>query len=78
MLRVVLAAILLMAPSLALAACYSWPLRTDFPAYDGDTIKITMPGLPPEIAAISVRVAGIDAPEIKGKCDSERAKAIEA
>ena len=37
-----------------------------------------MPGLPAALMNMSVRVAGIDAPEIKGKCESERKAAIEA
>lgn len=46
--------------------------------YDGDTIKIIYPGLPPELGKLSVRFRGVDTPEIKGKCDSEKKKAISA
>lgn len=43
--------------------------------YDGDTFFIVMDGLPPELAEIGVRVRGIDTPELRGKCDSERQRA---
>ena len=55
--------------------CYQWPLRESKGsyAYDGDTIYIRMPGLPNPIAEMSVRVAGIDTPEIRGACEVEKA-----
>ena len=77
MFRLFLTAVLLLVPSLAWATCYDWPLRTP-PAYDGDTIRITMPGLPPELSEMLVRVAGVDTPEIRGKCWPEKAAAIRA
>ena len=57
--------------------CYQWPLRESKGsyAYDGDTIYIRMPGLPNPIAEMSVRVAGIDTPEIRGACEVEKAAA---
>ena len=58
--------------------CYSWPLDGEKPAYDGDTIRIFMPGLPASIAGMRVRVADIDTPEIRGKCAKEKQQAIEA
>lgn len=64
------------------AECYAWPLRyaRGAVAIDGDTVRITMPGLPPELAKISVRLAGIDAPALGGraKCPAERALADRA
>ena len=78
MFRVVLAALLLLAPSVAVATCYDWPLRGNQPAYDGDTLRITMPGLPPELSEMLVRVSGVDTPEIRGKCEAEKTLAIEA
>ena len=77
MFRVVLASLLLLVPSVAGATCYDWPLRTP-PAYDGDTLRITMPGLPPELSEMLVRVAGVDTPEIKGRCEAEKTLAIQA
>tara|TARA_R110002049_G_scaffold309107_1_gene517125 strand:+ start:136883 stop:137350 length:468 start_codon:yes stop_codon:yes gene_type:complete len=64
----------------AQAACYGWPLREyrgEY-AYDGDTIYVAIPGLPGEIANMSVRVRGVDTPEIRGKCESEKNLAKQA
>lgn len=64
----------------AWAACYDWPLREQKGevAYDGDTIYVAIPGLPGEIANMSVRVRGVDTPEIRGKCESEKQLAKQA
>ena len=46
-------------------------------AYDGDTVKTSIrpfQDLPP----LSIRVRGIDTPEIRGKCLSEKARAQQA
>jgi endonuclease YncB( thermonuclease family) len=41
--------------------------------YDGDTITFNLPGLHSIIGEkISIRVNGIDTPEIKGKCEKEK------
>jgi endonuclease YncB( thermonuclease family) len=46
---------------------------------DGDTIRVSLPGVHPLWGdRVPVRINGIDTPEIKGQCDAERAKAIEA
>ncbi len=69
---------LLLTPSLAAADCYTWPLREGKGgrlAYDGDTVYITMPGVPAELSDMSVRVNGVDTPEIRGKCAEEKAQA---
>lgn len=45
--------------------------------YDGDTVTVSIPGVHPLIGEkISVRVLGIDVPEIKGKnkCEKDKAK----
>ncbi|PKR56329.1 thermonuclease family protein [Thalassospira lohafexi] len=60
----------------ASAECYQWPLSGT--PYDGDTFAVTVPGLPDELARVSVRVRGVDAPEIRGKCDQEIAAAKRA
>lgn len=40
--------------------------------YDGDTCRFTIPGVHPLLGRrIGVRLAGIDTPEIKGKCAGE-------
>ena len=47
--------------------------------YDGDTITFNLPGLHPIIGdKISIRVNGIDTPEIRGKCDQEEYSAKQA
>ncbi len=47
--------------------------------YDGDTITFNLPGLHPIIGEkISIRVNGIDTPEIRGKCEKEKYDAIQA
>ena len=41
--------------------------------YDGDTVTVTIPGVHPLLGdKISVRVRGIDTPEVKGKCQQEK------
>jgi len=41
--------------------------------YDGDTFRCNVRGYPPLIGEnISIRVRGIDTPEIRGKCDTEK------
>ena len=47
--------------------------------YDGDTITFNLPDLHPIIGKkISVRINGIDTPEIKGNCEKEKYKAQQA
>ncbi len=47
--------------------------------YDGDTITFNLPGLHPVIGEkISIRVNGIDTPEIRGKCENEKYGAQQA
>ena len=47
--------------------------------YDGDTITVTINDWPSLIGqAIAVRVAGVDAPEIRGECAAEKVLAREA
>ena len=60
-------------------------LAADFPnvtyhrCYDGDTCTFTLPGVHPLFGEkISVRITGIDTPEIRGKCQKEEALAKEA
>ncbi|MBR9900394.1 MAG: thermonuclease family protein [Rhodospirillales bacterium] len=60
----------------ASAECYNWPLSGE--PYDGDTFAVTVPGLPDELARVSVRVRGVDTPEIRGDCEAEKEAAIRA
>jgi micrococcal nuclease len=47
--------------------------------YDGDTITFNLPKLHPIIGEkISIRVNGLDTPEIKGKCEKEKYDAKQA
>ncbi len=47
--------------------------------YDGDTITFNLPGLHPIIGdKISIRINGIDTPEIRGNCEKEKYDAKQA
>ncbi|MDX8387245.1 MAG: thermonuclease family protein, partial [Ghiorsea sp.] len=46
--------------------------------YDGDTFKADIKVFPSLTQKMSVRILGIDTPEIKGKCEQEKEKAIQA
>ena len=47
--------------------------------YDGDTCTVTIPAVHPLFGEkIRVRIAGIDAPGMRGKCEDEKALAIKA
>jgi len=47
--------------------------------YDGDTITFNLPSLHPIVGEkISIRVNGIDTPEIRGKCEKEKYDAKQA
>ena len=47
--------------------------------YDGDTFRATIKNYPAIVGEnIAIRVNGIDTPEIRGKCPSEKALAIKA
>lgn len=47
--------------------------------YDGDTCRFNIPSWPPIIGEdISVRIAGLDTPEIRGECQEEKEQARKA
>jgi endonuclease YncB( thermonuclease family) len=46
--------------------------------HDGDTFKVQAHPWPGMTMAVSVRVNGVDTPEIRGKCDAEKQAAIAA
>lgn len=47
--------------------------------YDGDTFKVNINSLHPLLGErISIRIAGINTPELKGKCEYEKAQARKA
>ena len=64
--------ILVLLPASAGAACYSWPVLR---VYDGDTITVSIDTLPPELREVGVRLANIDAPELRADCPSEKDQA---
>jgi len=78
--------ILLFAACLLLAPATAWtdPAITGPVAakvvkvYDGDTFTVEAYPWPGLEAKASVRVNGVDTPEIRGKCEAEKRKAIEA
>lgn len=45
---------------------------------DGDTLRAEATALPDSLKKVSIRVMGIDTPEIHGKCQIEKTKALEA
>jgi len=47
--------------------------------HDGDTCRVSLPGLPDVFATMGVRLRGIDAAELRGaKCDLEKCLAVDA
>lgn len=52
--------------------CETWPVVA---VVDGDSFTVELPGLPAALARRGVRLAGIDAPELRGKCEGEKAAA---
>ena len=57
----------------------NFPNVTYHRCYDGDTCTFTLPGVHLLFGEkISVRIAGIDTPEIKGTCQQETALAMQA
>lgn len=50
---------------------YTWPVTR---VIDGDTVEVEVPGLPPELTHIRVRLRGVDTPEKnwRAQCPSER------
>jgi endonuclease YncB( thermonuclease family) len=55
----------------------TWPVLR---VYDGDTFYVQIPGLPPELREVGIRIRGIDTPEIggKAKCSWERRRGAAA
>ena len=46
--------------------------------YDGDTCYVIIKALPEKLEKMSIRVLGIDTPEIRGKCAEEKELALKA
>ncbi len=45
---------------------------------DGDTLKVDARIWPGQVIRVSVRIRGVDAPELRGRCAEERAAALRA
>jgi endonuclease YncB( thermonuclease family) len=66
-------------PVQAMESEYGSTMATVVSIYDGDTLTVDISGWPPVIGdGISVRVGGIDTPELKDKRDEVRALAYDA
>ncbi len=76
----IIALALVLVPAVALASeIVPGPVTADVVSvYDGDTPTVDAHPWPQITVRTSVRVDGIDAPEIRGKCDSEKAMARES
>lgn len=69
---VALAAVLCTTSARGADANYLWPVTR---VIDGDTVEVKVPGLPPELTYIRVRLRNVDTPETRRpKCAKERDK----
>ncbi len=57
-----------------LATWIATPVRT----IDGDTFEARVDVWPRQAVVVSVRIIGIDAPELRGRCEDERMAALRA
>lgn len=80
--KMIVIALLLLSAGIAGAAPNASPSMTAVSVisiYDGDTFTVNIGDcLPVVCARMPVRIAGIDAPEIRGKCEREKALARQA
>ena len=75
MLRVLPILLLLAVPALA----FELQVPADvISVYDGDTFTVDAYYWPGHTTRVSVRVAGVDTPEIRGKCQREKDLAVRA
>lgn len=74
MTRIMLAVLLAFLAAPASAACYQWPVGR---VIDGDTFEVAIPGFPPELQP-RIRLQNADTPELRGRCEAERALALQA
>lgn len=71
--------LLILLPTLALAQYGSATVNEVTSIYDADTFRANIEGWPAIIGErVPVRVKGVDAPEIRGKCEGEKLKARQA
>ncbi len=76
----VLSLLLLATPAAASSPCViPGPVPAEYiSAYDGDTVTVRAWIWPGHSVETSVRVRGIDTPEIRGRCEAEKLAAIKA
>lgn len=75
---IALAALLLATPAAA-GDVITGPVSAEVVSiYDGDTLTVQANPWPSVYIRTSVRILGVDAPEIRGKCEAEKAAAIAA
>jgi len=68
----------IMSPATAFGLSIELREYKDRVCYDGDTCYITIKGLPEKLEKMSIRILGIDTPEIRGKCVEEKELALKA
>jgi micrococcal nuclease len=59
-------------------ADFTLTLPTPVRVIDGDTLAVTLDNIPAPLNKISVRLLGIDTPELRGKCVREKELALAA
>lgn len=76
---VIMTALILMVATMQNAKAH-YPEVTYLSNYDGDTVTVMVEvfPVPKTFMKVSVRLFGIDTPEIRGKCDEEKAMAVKA
>ena len=75
--KYIITLLLLIIPFIASAEDLEYPIFKS--CYDGDTCKFDIPDVPPVFGKnLSIRIRGIDTPEIRGKCENEKVLAKKA
>lgn len=70
--------ILLLIPTLSLSAEIELREYRNSICYDGDTCYAILPSLPISLQKVSIRIRGIDTPEIRSSCLEEKILALES
>jgi len=76
--KYILSILLLVLPSVSYAEWFQMREFRGNLCYDGDTCYITVSALPKELQTMSIRILGIDTPEIRGECEYEKELATKA
>lgn len=74
MIKIILGLLFLFVPEIMAKQTYGNVIISEvLSIYDGDTFKVNIEGYPDLIGRnISIRLNGIDTPEIRGKCEAEK------